>query len=253
MGYDVLVLDPKFDAPTQADQLTQVITTGRVKAAWVISVNPGSMKSVIEAAQAAGAALVMNGEPKDYGFDGMVPGVTFAKIDYTAFGGKTGEMGAQCANEKLGGAGKALLVLQKEGTAGKADIDAAMQAQFAAGSPGSSVVATIITSERAESLDKVAQVLQAHPDINVVMTAHDEGALGALGAFEAAGLEMPCLIDAGGNDEVLGKVAEGKIYASVALNFKGDLMQTFDSIAIMLKDPAAPGMQTAVPLDVKTK
>lgn len=30
MGYEVPVLDPKFDAPTQADQLTQVITTGRV-------------------------------------------------------------------------------------------------------------------------------------------------------------------------------------------------------------------------------
>lgn len=252
-GYDVIVLDPKFDAPAQAEQLTQVITTGRAKAAWAISVNPGSMKGVIEAAQAAGAVLVLNGEPKDYGQSGMIPGVTFAKIDYTAFGGKAGELAAKCANDNLGGAGKALTIQFKEGTVGKADIETAMLARFKAASPKSEVVQTIITSERAETIDKVSQVLQAHPDINVVITAHDEGGLGALGAFEAAGKPMPCLVDAGGNEEVLKKVAEGKIYGSVALNFGADLMQTFDSIEKMLKDPKAPGAQTAVPLDVKTK
>jgi ribose transport system substrate-binding protein len=253
MGYDVVVLDPKFDAPTQADQLNQVLTTGRVKAAWIMSVNQGSMKGVIEAAQAAGAVLVVNGEPKDYGFDGMIPGVTFAKIDYAIFGGKAGELAGQCANDKLGGAGKALLIQSKEGTAGKADIDSQTAAQLAATSPGTEVVATVVTSERAETLDKVSQVLQAHPDINVVVASHDEGGLGALGAFEAAGLTVPCIVDAGGNDEVLKAVADGKMYASVALNFQADLMQTFDSIGAMLKDPTAPGTQTAVPLDIKTK
>ena len=252
-GYDVVVLDPKFDAPTQSDQLLQVITTGRVKAAWALSVNPGSMKPVIEAAQAAGAVLVLNGVPKDYGYDGMIPGVTFAQIDYTAFGGKAGEMAGQCANEKLGGKGKALLIQSKEGTAGKAEIDSNQESQLLAAAPGVEIVDRIITSERAETLDKVSQILQAHPDINVVVTAHDEGGLGALGAFEAAGIEIPCLVDAGGNDEVLKDVADGKIYASVALNFQGDLMQTFDSIEMMLKDPTAPGRQTSVPLDVKTK
>ncbi len=253
MGYDVVILDPKFDAPAQTDQLLQVITTGRVKAAWVLSVNPGAMKPVIEAAQAGGAVLVLNGIPKDYGYDGMVPGVTFAQIDYTAFGGKAGEMAGQCATEKLEGKGKALLIQSKEGTAGKAEIDAQQEAQLLAKAPGVEIVERIITSERAESLDKVSQVLQAHPDINIVVTAHDEGGLGALGAFEAAGKEIPCLVDAGGNEEVLKAVADGKMYASVALNFGADLMQTFGAIEAMLKDPSAPGTQTAVPLDVKTK
>lgn len=80
-GYDVIILDPKFDGPTQAQQLNQLISSGRIKSAWAISVNPGVMGGVIDTAKEKGAVLVLNGEPKDYGQSGMVPGVTFARID----------------------------------------------------------------------------------------------------------------------------------------------------------------------------
>jgi len=250
-GYDVIVLDPKFDAPTQAQQLEQLITTGRIKGAWVISVNPGAMGGVIEAAKAAGVVLVLNGVPADYGFDGMTAGLTFANIDYQAFGGQAGDLAAECANAKLGGAGKALVIQSKEGTAGKAEVDAAIEGQLKAGAAGVEIVQTLITSERADSLQKVSQALQANPDINVVISAHDEGGLGALGAFEAAGKEIPCLVDMGGNEEVIGAVDAGKMYGAVVLNFEGDLMQTFDAIELMMKDPAAEGRQQSVPLTVK--
>jgi ABC-type sugar transport system substrate-binding protein len=46
------------------------------------------------------------------------------------------------------------------------------------------------------------------------MGQNDEGSLGALGAFAAAGKELPCLTETGGNDEVLAAVKDGKIYAS---------------------------------------
>ncbi len=250
-GYDVIVLDPKFDAPTQAQQLEQLITTGRIKGAWIIAVNPGSMGGVIEAAKAAGVALVVNGVPADYGFDGMQPGVTFANIDYQAFGGQGGDLAAECANAKLGGAGKALIIQNKEGTAGKAEVDAAMEGQLKAGAPGVEVVQTLITTDRAESLEKVSQALQANPDINVVISAHDEGGLGALGAFEAAGKEIPCLVDLGGNAEVVAAVDAGQMYGAVVLNFEGDLMQTFDAVEAMMKDPAAMGRQQSVPMVVQ--
>ena len=66
-----------------------------------------------------------------------------------------------------------------------------------------------------------AAALQGNPDINAVIGQNDEGALGALGAFAAAGKELPCLTETGGNDEVLAAVKDGKIYASVALQFAG--------------------------------
>ncbi len=253
MGYDVVILDPKFDVTAQQTQLLQLIEAGRIKAAWVMPVNTGAMGGVIDAAKAAGAVLVVTGYPAEYGFEGMVPGITFANLDQAAFGGGAGTLAGECANKVLGGKGKALIIQQREGTSGKAEIDAAIVENLAAAAPGVEVVSTIITTERAESLTKVGQVLQANPDINVVVTAHDEGGLGALGAFEAAGKEIPCLVDMGGNAEVLAAVESGAMYGAVALDFQGDLMQTFDAFKTMLADPTAPGRQQTVPLTIKTR
>lgn len=253
LGYDIVILDPKFDVTAQQTQLVQLIEAGRIKAAWIMPVNTGAMGGVIDAAKAAGAVLVVTGYPAEYGFEGMVPGITFANLDHAAFGGGAGTLAGQCANDVLGGTGKALIIQQKEGTSGKAEIDTAIVENLAAAAPGVEVVATIITTERGESLTKVSQVLQANPDINVVVSAHDEGGLGALGAFEAAGKEIPCLVDMGGNAEVLAAVESGAMYGAVALNFEGDLMQTFDAIKTMLADPSALGRQQTIPLTIKTR
>lgn len=253
MGYDVIVVDPNFDAPTQAQQLNQLITTGKTQAAWVISVNPGSMKQVIDTAQEKDVVLLMNGEPKDYGYDGMQPGVTFAKIDYAAFGGAIGKLLGECITAEAGGAGKVIFMQSAEGTAGKEQIETAMTAELKAAAPGAEIVATTIVKDRAEGQTKIGQILQAHPDANAVMTTNDEAGLGALGAFEAAGKKATCLVDGGGNDEVLAAVKSGKMYGAVALNFQADMMQTFDAIKSMLKDPNAPGKQLAVPLGIHKK
>ena len=74
----------------------------------------------------------------------------------------------------------------------------------------------------------VGSALQGNPGLNAVFGQNDEGALGALGAFAAAGKELPCLTETGGNDEVLAAVKDGKIYASVALQFAADMAQSFD-------------------------
>ncbi len=253
MGYDVVVLDPKFDPTLQQQQLLQLIETGRVKSAWVISVNPGAMGEVIDAAQRNGVVLVVNGLPQEYGLDGMTAGVTFANIDYADYGGSGGDLAAQCANEVLGGTGKALVFQNKEGVAGKEAMETAMAERLAAGAPGVEVVSNIIATERADALNKVSQVLQANPDINVVISVNDEGGLGALGAFEAAGKEIPCLVDLGGNDEVIAAVEAGDMYGAVALNFGADLMQTFEAIKMMSADPSADGRQQFVPLDRKVR
>ena len=82
------------------------------------------------------------------------------------------------------------------------------------------------------------------------MGQNDEGSLGALGAFAAAGKELPCLTETGGNEEVLALVKEGKIYASVALQFGADMAQSFDALVNMIDDPEATGVQLTVPQEV---
>ncbi len=82
------------------------------------------------------------------------------------------------------------------------------------------------------------------------MGQNDEGSLGALGAFAAAGKDLPCLTETGGNDEVLQAVKDGKIYASVALQFQDDMVQSFDTLAKMIDDPTMTGEQLTVPQKV---
>ena len=98
----------------------------------------------------------------------------------------------------------------------------------------------------------VGNILQGKPDVNAVAAANDEGALGALGAFKAAGKELPCLVEFGGNAEVLALVKKGTIYASVALQFAADMAQSVDTLGTMQADPTAVGPILTVPQKVVT-
>jgi ABC-type sugar transport system substrate-binding protein len=248
MGYDVIVLDPNFDAPKQAQQLNELISSGRINAAWVISVNPGSMKPVVDLAQQKNVALVLNGVPADYGYSEIPAGVTFARINYEKYGGVGAELLAECINQKLGGKAKVIFLQSAEGTAGKQEIEGTMQTKLKELAPGAEIVATAIVKERAEGQTTVSQLLQKNPDANAVMTTNDEGGLGALGAFKAAGKTIPCLVDLGGNPEVLAAVKAGEMYGASVLEFEKDMMQTFEAFVAMMQAPGAPGKQLEVPV-----
>ncbi|MCW1966773.1 MAG: substrate-binding domain-containing protein [Anaerolineae bacterium] len=249
-GYDVIVVDPNFEPPKQAQQLQELINSGRTHAAWVIAINPGSMKPVLDLAKEKKVVMVVNGVPADYGYNGLQPGITFSRINYEAFGGGVGDLLGQCVKAKLGGNAKVIFMQSQEGAAGKKEQEDAMLAKLAAAAPGAKIVANIITKDRAGAQTSVSQALQANPDANAVMTTTDEGGLGALGAFKAAGKPIPCIANAGGNDEVLAAVKSGEMYGAAVLQFQKDLMQTFDAIETMLKDPSAPGKQKEVPLEL---
>jgi ABC-type sugar transport system substrate-binding protein len=137
------------------------------------------------------------------------------------------------------------------GSAGKQEFDKAANDALKAAAPGATIVQTIITTDRAQSQTDIGAVLQGKPGLNAVMSSNDEGSLGALGAFTAAGA-LPCLTDFGGNDEVLGDVKSGKIYASVALQFQADMTQSFDTLVKMQADPKANGDVLIVPQKVVT-
>ncbi|MFD0525227.1 substrate-binding domain-containing protein [Paractinoplanes durhamensis] len=149
--------------------------------------------------------------------------------------------------EKSGGTGKALYVASQEGTAGKAEFDKAAADAFKAAAPGATLVQTIVAVDRAKAQTDIGNALQGNPDLSAVFSANDEGALGALGAFNAAGKKLNCVTDFGGNDEVLKDVKDGKIYASVALQFSDDTAQSFNTLVKMQADPKANGEVLVVP------
>ena len=104
----------------------------------------------------------------------------------------------------------------------------------------------------AERLGLPRAALEGNPDLAGVMSSTDEGALGAMGAFASAGKTLTCNVDFGGNDEVLGNVKSGKIYASVALQFQDDMTQSFDTLVKMQANPTQNGEVLVVPQKIVT-
>jgi ABC-type sugar transport system substrate-binding protein len=230
--------------------LKSVIETGAASGAWVIAVQPPALTDLVQTALDEDVPLILNGVPADYGLDGLEPGVSFSTIDYEAVGTAMGEAVGQCINERLDGQAEVLFQTSSPGTAGKEEQDAAAKKALAAAAPDAEIVSEIVVSDRAKAQTDVGSALQGNPNITAVFGGNDEGALGAVGAFDAAGKELPCLTENGGNEEVLGLVEEGRIYASVALQFEADMTQSFDTLVAMIEDPEMEGQQLTVPIEV---
>lgn len=251
-GWTVQIQDPNLDPNKQATDLNAVVNSGVAGALWIIAVQPSSLSQALQTAQQKGIPVLTNGVPSDYGFGGPQPGITFDTIDYKQFGTNLGHQLGACINSKLGGNAQVLYASSTAGTAGKADIDSSAIAALAAAAPKAKIVSNLIESDRAKAQTDIGNALQGHPGINAVMSTTDEAALGALGAFAAAGKTLSCVTDQGGDNEVLADVKSGKIYASAHLNFQGDMVQSFNTLAAMQSNPKQAGQQLHVPQQIIT-
>lgn len=249
-GYDVTVQDPKLDAQKQVTDLQTVIESGKAAGVWSIAIAPPAMSALVQTALDKDVPIILNGTPEDYGLDGLEPGVSFSTIDYEAEGQAAGEELGNCINERYDGAGTVLFGESAPGTAGKEPFETAVKKALAETAPDAEIVSTFTVSDRGAAQTDVGSALQGNPDLNAVFGQNDEGALGTVGAFKAAGKDVPCITEGGGNEETLAAVESGDIYAVVALQFADDMAQSFDALTAMIDDPEAAGVQLTVPQEV---
>jgi ribose transport system substrate-binding protein len=249
-GYEVVVQDPNLDPQKQVTDLQTAIESGKADAVWAIMVAPDAAKALLPAAQAKGVPMVVNGTPEAYGMSGMQPGISFATIDYAAQGEAAGTELGTCINERYDGAAKVLFIESTPGTAGKDEYEGAVKETLAATAPDAEIVSTITVTDRQAAQTDVGNALQGNPDITAVFAQNDEGALGTVGAFKAAGKDVPCITETGGNEETLAAVESGDLYAVVALQFADDMTQNVDKLTEMLEDPEAEGVQLVTPQKV---
>ena len=174
-GWDVIVQDPNFDPTKQAQQLSEVLDSGRAGAAWVIAVAPKSMGDTLKAAQSKSIPILVNGKPDEWGYSGAQPGITFDYIDYAAGGQALGDQLGKCITQKLGGNGQVLFAQSTPGQAGKAEFEAAAVAALKAAAPNAKIVQTLVVKDRASGQTDIGNALQGHPDLNAVMASTDEG------------------------------------------------------------------------------
>ncbi|WDO08276.1 substrate-binding domain-containing protein [Streptomyces murinus] len=206
LGVDLTVTDAQNDASQQANQL-QNFTSSSLDAIIVNPVDSDAASNSVKAADKAKIPVIA-----------VDRGVNKATVDALVASDNIagGEQAAKTIAEKLGGKGKIVILQGQAGTSAARE-----RAQgFANGLkayPGIKVVAQQPADfDRTKGLDVMSNLLQAHPDVQGVIAANDEMALGAIKALGSkAGTSVP-VVGFDGTPDGLNAVKAGTLYASVA-------------------------------------
>ncbi|MGV9356193.1 ABC transporter permease/substrate-binding protein [Streptomyces misionensis] len=206
LGVDLTVTDAQNDASQQANQL-QNFTSSHLGAIIVNPVDSDAAGNSVKAADKANIPVIA----VDRGVNKADVNALVASDNIAG-----GEQAAKTIAEKLGGKGKIVILQGQAGTSAARE-----RAQgFANGLkayPGIKVVAQQPADfDRTKGLDVMSNLLQAHPDVQGVIAANDEMALGAIKALGSkAGTSVP-VVGFDGTPDGLKAVKAGTLYASVA-------------------------------------
>jgi ribose transport system substrate-binding protein len=177
---DVIVTQSDNDAQTQISNLQSMIARG-VDAIIVTPISPEGIAPVLEQAKEAGIVVVLSASgAESAAYD------SYVNVDDEAFGAT----GAQWLVDKLDGSGKVLAI---NGIAGIPTSDLRYQGAQAVfdANPDIEIVATIDGSwDQATTKTAVESFLAANPDVDGVWSQGGSMTLGAIEAFEAAGVEL---------------------------------------------------------------
>lgn len=196
-------------APTKPNNLEEqtrlvddLIASG-VDGIVLVPVDSEGMVAAIERVNAAGIPIAL---ANTNAFGGEV--ITFSAIEnYDAM-----TLVAEYLVDALGGEGKVIILEGAAGSQTAIDRLAAINDVFAA-NPGIEILSSQ-TAEfaRAKAYEVMENLLQTYPDVDAVIAANDEMALGAIEALDAAGLlENVIVTGFDANSDALKAVADGRL------------------------------------------
>jgi ABC-type sugar transport system substrate-binding protein len=244
-GYTVVVHDAAFDPVKQAQQIQQAVDTHSIVGAWVFPVAADTLGPSIKALQDAGIPAVLESSHVNFGFDGPQPGLIFNEPSFAEYGKAIGEEATACATAE---GGTETFFLEAPAMAAGTDVvhDEILEA-YTADAP---IVGTAQAADPATAQTAVSQLLIAHPNADVVIAASDETALGAVGAFKAAGREAKCIIAGGGGPDALAAQEAGDITAVVSIDYGASVETAAEDLLRLLADPSLEGILNPTPIVV---
>ncbi|WP_290805660.1 substrate-binding domain-containing protein [Herbiconiux sp.] len=238
-GYTVVVKDAQFDPAKQAQQIEQAVSTGSIVGAWIFPVAPEALTQSVQLLQSKQVPVVLEAQPSDFGFDGAQPGVVFDASDYVQYATTIATDAADCATSN--GGTEALFLSAPGSSGGSTVIPDTVQKVYGEAAPSAPIVDTAQAGDPASAQSAVTQLLIAHPDADVVIAATDETAVGAVGAFKAAGRTPACVVVGGGGQDVLAAQKAGDITEVVAWDYAASAKASGDSLITLIGDPTAEG------------
>ncbi|MET7488638.1 substrate-binding domain-containing protein [Streptomyces sp. NPDC005538] len=206
LGLELTVTDAQNDASQQANQL-QNFTSSSYGAIIVNPVDSDAASNSVKAADKAKIPVIA-----------VDRGVNKAAVDTLVASDNIagGELAAKTIAEKLGGTGK-IVILQGQAGTSAARERAEGFAKGLKAYPGIQVLAQQPADfDRTKGLDVMSNLLQAHPDVQGVIAANDEMALGAIKALGSKAGKSVSVVGFDGTPDGLTAVKQGTLYASVA-------------------------------------
>lgn len=204
-GYTVDVVSAEMDPARQRDQVRDFLTADVV----AIILTPADSKAVGTAIRDANEKKVpvFTADIANLATDAKV--VSHVATDNYAGGKQAG----QAAIKALSGKGKVAILDHPEVESGMLRIKGFEEA--VATQPGMSVVAKLPGLGQRDRSFRVAQdILQAHPDVDLIFAVNDPSALGVVAALEGAGkLGQVKVIGFDGQPEAKAAIRDGKMYA----------------------------------------
>ena len=208
-GYELTVIDGGSNAEKQVTGLENLITIG-CDACDMRAVDSAAMVDIVKAAAESGMSLCTYPE-----YPEMTATMTY---DDYAQGSRLAEAAADWINEKLGGEAEVAFLTQPSSETIRLRVQAFYDV-LSEKCPNAEIVAEVEGYTPEDGMNATESILQAHPNLKVILCINDSGALGAYEAVVGAGKATDDFFIGGidGDISALEKIAEGSIYrASVA-------------------------------------
>lgn len=176
--------------------------------------NTNALEPVTQRAEEAGVPVVAI-------FDTFGGADVVVGFDQHELGYSSGELGGKYLQENFGGEGE-VVVLNADSLGGATVTRAdAIVEGIKAIAPKAVVVSDVEAYTVEKGNEVMATVLQAHPNVRLVVTTNDAGARGALAALKNAGVKVPAeagvvAIAGEGTAETLQLIKNGEIYGTTS-------------------------------------
>ena len=204
-GYSVKIVSAEMDPARQRDQVRDFLAADVV----AIILTPADSKAV-------GTSIRDANEKKVPVFTADIASLApdakvVSHVATDNYGG--GKQAGEAAVEALKGAGKVAIIDHPEVESGMLRIKGFEE--VVAKHPGMSIVAKLPgLGQRDRSFRAAQDILQAHPDVNLVFCVNDPTALGVVAALEGAGkVSQVKVIGFDGQPEAKAAIRDGKIHA----------------------------------------
>ncbi len=188
-GFRVQLVDPEQEAERQIAAIENLTAAG-AKAIAICVLDPAVVQSALQEAADQGVFIVQYA-----GRESALNGITIS-IEDADLGAAAGDYAGRLIQEELGGQAVVAILDYPDlpNVVVRADnIERALLAQ----APQATIVGRYLGGITEYGLRSMETALQAHPDINVVVSINDAGAYGALQALTAAGKDPATTIIVG--------------------------------------------------------